>query len=191
MAIDDLMRELNQEIRSCGKCKLAETRVNALCGEGNLNAKLMLIAQAPGKNEDREGRMFIGPSGKVLDEILAAVQVDRKEIYMTNLIKCMLPKNRRPKRQEIEICRQYLEREMEIIKPKALAPLGYFATRYLFAKYEISFGSRQIFPELCGKLLVVSGQGILPLPHPAVVLYNGSIKQEVINNYSMLRIVLG
>ena len=88
MKLDDL----NEEIKRCQKCRLYKSRINALCGEGDPNAKLMLIAQAPGENEDREGKMFIGPSGKVLDELLEISDIDRKEIYMTNLVKCMLPK---------------------------------------------------------------------------------------------------
>jgi len=121
---------LNKEIRKCNKCRLSETRINALCGEGNLNANLMLIAQAPGKNEDREGKMFIGPSGKVLDELLRMANIDRKEIYMTNLVKCMLPKYRKPKRDEIEICSKYLDKEIELINPALIAPLGHYATKY-------------------------------------------------------------
>jgi DNA polymerase len=85
------IKDVNAEIKRCSRCRLSETRIHALCGEGNLSAKLMLIAQAPGENEDRSGTMFIGPSGKVLDELLKMNDIDRKNIYMTNLIKCMLP----------------------------------------------------------------------------------------------------
>ena len=97
----------------------------------------MLIAQAPGGNEDREGKMFIGPSGKVLDELLAEIDIQREEIYITNLIKCMLPKNRKPKSDEIAACSPYLEREMELIGPRILAPLGYYATRFVLGKYGV------------------------------------------------------
>lgn len=90
-----------KEIRRCRKCRLRKTRRNALPGEGSPYARLMLVAQAPWENEDREGRMFIGPSGKKLNELLQEVDVSRKRIYMTNLIKCMLPKYRRPKKNEI------------------------------------------------------------------------------------------
>ena len=90
---------------------MTKTRTNVLCGEGNLYAELMLIAQAPGEQEDKEDKMFIGPSGKVLDGLLKSIRIDRKEIFMTNLIKCMLPKNREPKTDEIATCSQYLDRE--------------------------------------------------------------------------------
>ena len=134
--------ELNREIKRCIKCRLSETRINALCGEGHLNAKFMLIAQAPGENENREGKMFIGPSGKVLDELLSITNINREDIYMTNLVKCMLPKYRKPKQDEIEICSKYLDKEIEIINPKILFPLGYYATKYLFDKYAIPFPSK-------------------------------------------------
>ena len=121
------IKRLNEEIRACNKCRLFETRITALSGEGNLNARLMLIAQAPGENEDQEGIMFIGPSGKVLNELLQISDVDRKEIYMTNLVKCMLPKYRKPKQDEIDICSSYLDREIELIDPKILVPLGHLS----------------------------------------------------------------
>ena len=186
MDIDDL----NKEIKKCRKCRLSETRINTLCGEGNLNAKLMLIAQAPGENEDREGRMFIGPSGKVLDELLAVSNIDREEIYMTNLIKCMLPKYRKPKQDEIEICSQYLDREIELVNPKILAPLGYYATKYILDKYDISLPDKSEFKKIYGKVFLAGERKILPLQHPAAVLYNNSSKEEIVKNYHKAKVVL-
>ncbi len=98
------INELNREIRECNKCRLYKTRTNAICGEGKLDAKLMLIAQAPGEKEDKYGTMFIGPSGKILNELLESAGIKRKEVYMTNLIKCMLPNYRKPKQDEIKTC---------------------------------------------------------------------------------------
>ena len=181
---------LDKEIRECKKCSLAETRINAICGEGNPYAKLMLIAQAPGETEDREGRMFIGPSGKVLDELLRAVQIDREEIYMTNLVKCMLPKYRKPKSEEIKICRQYLDREIELVNPGILASLGYYATRYLFEKYAFPLPPRQEFQEVYGKVLKADDKQIIPVQHPAALLYNSSIKTVMLNNYRNMQAVL-
>jgi len=113
----------------------------------------MLIAQAPGENEDRKGRMFIGPSGKVLDELLEEAGIARKEVYMTNLVKCMLPKYRRPKQDEIKVCSEYLAQEVEIINPKVMVPLGYYACKHIFEKYSIPIPSRTEFTEICGKLI--------------------------------------
>ncbi|MCK4443548.1 MAG: uracil-DNA glycosylase [Thermoplasmata archaeon] len=182
--------DLNEEIRKCKKCRLSETRMNALCGEGNLNARLMLVAQAPGEKEDEEGKMFIGPSGKVLDDLLKRVGVDRKELYMTNLIKCMLPKYRKPKQDEIEICSKYLDEEIELIDPAVIVPLGYFATRYIFEKYGITLPPKEEFPEVYGTLLLAKRRKILPLQHPTALLLNPSIMEEMIRNYHKMRIVM-
>jgi len=164
--------ELNKRIRGCKNCRLSETRTNALCGEGNLNAKIMLIAHAPGEEEDKEGRMFIGPSGKVLDELLSVVGISRKEIYMTNLIKCMLPKYRKPKQDEIRVCSYYLNEEIKLINPEILAPLGYYATAYIFQRYGILLPSKAEFSSIYGRLFLAKDKKILPLPHPASLLYN-------------------
>ena len=190
MKTDDQLENLNEEIRTCNQCILANTRLNALCGEGNPNAGLMLIAQAPGENEDREGRMFIGPSGKVLDALLRAVHIDREEIYMTNLIKCMLPKYRRPKFGEIEICSRYLDREIALINPRILASLGHYATRYLFQKYAFPLPSKQEFRAVYGKVLVADDKQIIPVQHPAALLYNESIKEVMLRNYRKMRALL-
>ena len=187
MAINHAIEVLNEQIRRCNKCSLAETRTNAVCGEGNLNAQIMLIAQAPGKNEDREGRMFIGPSGLVLDELLNTIRIDRKEIYMTNLIKCMLPKNRKPKSDEITACSPYLDREIKLINPGILAPLGYYATRYILEKYGIPSSPKREFRRIYGNVLEVDGKTIIPLQHPAAVLHDISIKSTLVTNYRKMQ----
>jgi uracil-DNA glycosylase family 4 len=125
--------ELAGLIKNCKNCDLSQTRRHALGGEGNLDARAMLIAQAPGDREDQVGRMFIGPSGKVLDELLSEGGVRREELYMTNLIKCALPKNRRPKQAEIDACAPFLEQEIAVVAPAVIVPLGYYATRYIFS----------------------------------------------------------
>lgn len=184
------IQNLNTEIRRCNKCRLYETRTYALCGEGNIDAKLMFIAQAPGENEDREGIMFIGPSGKVLDELLKISEIDREEIYMTNLVKCMLPDYRKPKQDEIEKCSDYLDREIELIDPTVLVPLGYYATRYIFKKYDLDLpSSKKEFYQLYGKLVLSNSRKILPLQHPASVLYNPSIKEAIDNGYHKLYVL--
>ncbi|MCD6449493.1 MAG: uracil-DNA glycosylase, partial [Thermotogaceae bacterium] len=182
--------ELNRMIRECKKCRLSETRMNAVCGEGNPNAKIMLIAQAPGEEENRAGKMFVGPSGKVLDELLSKAGVKRDEIYMTNLIKCMLPKCRKPKQDEIEACSSYLDKEIELINPKILVPLGYYATRYIFQKYKIQVPSKAEFFKVSGKLFLAGDRKILPLAHPATCLYNPELKQDLIKSYRKLHVLL-
>ena len=186
----DKIDELNRKIKECRKCRLFKTRMNAVCGEGNLNARIMLIAQAPGEKEDREGRMFIGPSGKVLDELLKSAGIKRQEIYMTNLIKCMLPKYRKPKQDEIRACSYYLNEEIKLINPEILVPLGYYATCYIFQEHSISLPSKAEFSSIFGKLFLAKGKKILPLPHPAILLYNPEFKQDLIKSYGKLRVLL-
>jgi len=182
--------ELNKQIRECKRCGLSETRINAICGEGNLNAKIMLIAQAPGEKEDRAGKMFVGPSGKVLDELLKSAGIKRHEIYMTNLIKCMLPKYRKPKEDEVKACSYYLDEEIKLINPKILVPLGYYATCYIFQKYKIQVPSKAEVSGIFGKLFLAGNKKILPLAHPATCLYNPEFKQALIKSYRKLQVLL-
>lgn len=186
MKIDDL----NKKIKECTKCRLSTSRINALCGEGDLNSKLMLIAQAPGEKEDREGTMFIGPSGKVLDELLLMSDIDRKEVYMTNLVKCMLPGYRKPKQDEIESCSHYLDKEIALINPEILAPLGYYAVKYIFEKYAIALPPKEEYHKILGNVFLSGDTKIIPLQHPASVLYNHSMKEVLTKSYRTMKVEL-
>ena len=156
-----------------------------------MESKLFLVAQAPGEKEDRMDRMFIGPSGKVLDMLLEEAEIDRKQVYMTNLIKCTLPKNRKPKMDEIECCGYFLDREISIIHPEVIVPLGYYVTRYILTKYHTNPPSARVdFTKLYGELIFPEGQKIYPLPHPASLLYNPSFENETIEKYKKLQILL-
>jgi uracil-DNA glycosylase family 4 len=184
------LEDLKQKIRECKKCRLWETRINALPGEGNYNARVMLVAQAPGENEDREGRMFIGPSGKRLDELLQEADVSRQEIYITNLVKCMLPKYRKPKEDEIQACAQYLDEEIRLINPSVIATLGYYANKYIFDKYQIQPPTAKPNLKKYGNLFLADDRKILPLRHPAALLYNDSLREEMTENYGKLKTLM-
>jgi uracil-DNA glycosylase family 4 len=189
--IIEKLEDLKHKIRECKQCRLWETRVNALPGEGNCNARVMLLAQAPGENEDREGRMFIGPSGKKFDELLQEADVNRQEIYVTNLVKCMLPNYRKPKQDEIEACAQHLTEEIRLINPSVIATLGYHSTKYIFHNYQIQLpNAKQKFSDLYGNLLLADNRKILPLRHPAALLYNDSISGEMTENYRKLKTLM-
>jgi len=108
---------------------------------------------------------------------------------MTNLIKCMLPKYRKPKQDEIEACSSYLDKEIELINPKVLVPLGYYAIRYIFQKYKIQVPSKVEFPKVFGKLFLAENRKILPLAHPASCLYNPSLKEDLIKSYRKLQVL--
>jgi DNA polymerase len=176
---------LNERIRKCDRCQLSSGRINAICGEGSLHAKIFFIAQAPGEIEDRDGRMFIGPTGAVMDELLDEIHMSRNEVYMTNLLKCKLPGNRKPKNKEIELCSLYLQEEIAIINPKFLIPLGYHSTKYVLG----NFCSEKSLPtDPAGKLFFCNGLKIYPLPHPSSVLFNPSIKQQVIRSFKKIAV---
>lgn len=178
------LKKLNDEIVNCRKCRLWKTRTNALPGEGDISSDLMLVAQAPGETEDEKDKMFVGPSGKVLDELLSEAGVRRKDLFMTNLLKCMLPDYRKPRQDEIKACSSFLDREIQLINPEVICPLGYYSTRYILKKYEIE--DKLEFPEICGEILSLSDKKILPLGHPAAVLYDDSVKEGMIENYKIL-----
>lgn len=179
-----------EELQNCKLCELYKTRSNALAGEGDINAEIMLIAQAPGELEDKENKMFIGPSGKMLDMLLQNAKNSRDEIYMTNLIKCNLPQNRRPKQKEIKVCSKYLDEEINEIDPKILVPLGYYATKYLFEKYSLSEFTKKEFPKLIGNIFPVGNRKIYPLSHPASLLYHNEFIDKSIENLKILESLL-
>lgn len=176
---------LNKKIAGCNLCSLHFGRIHTIVGEGHINARLFFIAQAPGETEDKKGKMFIGPTGVIIDELFNEINIKRDEVYMTNLIKCKLPKNRKPKQEEIEICGKYLAREIKIIQPEFLIPLGYHATKYILNSYcdEGHFTS-----DNTGKLIYCKGQKIYPLRHPSAVLYNPSFKQSMVQNFKKISI---
>ena len=179
---------LNYQIRACERCRLSVTRKHALIGEGDLNARIMFIALSPGAKEDIQNRMFVGPSGKVFNKLLYAAEIDRKSVFMTNLIKCILPKNRRPKIDEIESCSNFLNEEITIIQPEIIVPLGYYATRTILTKYHINpFAEEMTFKNINGQLLILNEMKVFPLTHPSALLYNPSFETETINKYKELK----
>jgi len=121
--------------------------------------------------------------------LLHSSGIDRELVFMTNLIKCMLPKNRKPKMDEIELCNQFLNEEISIIDPEVIVPLGYYATRAILTKYHANpLAARNDFVETYGKLLFSDGQKIFPLPHPASLLYNPSFEPETLEKYKKLKL---
>lgn len=179
---------LNYQIRTCKRCSLSDTRKHALTGEGNIDACIMFIALSPGVKENSQNRMFVGPSGQVFNKLLHAAGVDRDLVFMSNLIKCMLPKNRKPKMDEIDLCSQFINEEISIIHPEVLVPLGYYATRTILTKYNANPpAARNDFVEVYGKLLFSDDQKIFSLPHPASLLYNPSFEPDTIEQYKELK----
>ena len=179
---------LNYQIRVCERCSLSVTRKHALTGEGNIDARIMFVALSPGVKEDSQNRMFVGPSGQVFNKLLHAAGIDRELVFMTNLVKCMLPKNRKPTMDEIESCSQFLNDEISIIHPEVIVPLGSYATKAILTKYQAD--SQLIgmsFTNINGKLLSINNRKVFPLPHPAALLYNPSFEPDTIGKYKKLK----
>lgn len=178
---------LNNRMKVCTACLLAATRNHVLVGEGDLDARLMLVSLSPGAMENSENKMFIGPSGKILDKLFQAAGIHRESVFMTNLIKCMLPKNRRPKMDEIQACSQFLDEEIAIINPEVIIPLGFYATRYILSKYQVDPPAARVdFAGLYGELIYSNNQKIFPLPHPASLIYNPNFELKTIEKYKKL-----
>ena len=169
------MEKLEEEVKSCKKCKLWETRTNVVPGEGSLDSDIMFIGEGPGYWEDQKGRPFVGRAGGILDELLDSIGLERGDVYIANILKCRPPKNRNPEKDEIISCTPYLERQLSIINPKIIAPLGKFAMEFIFEKFNL--GEKKI-SEVHGKIFEISTiKGkikIIPLYHPAVAVYNSN-----------------
>jgi len=187
----ELLEVLNYKIVACERCRLSVSRKHALTGEGNINARIMFIALSPGAKEDLQNRMFVGPSGQVFNKLLYAAGIDRELVFMTNLIKCMLPKNRKPKIDEIESCSYFLNEEISIIEPNLIVPLGYYATRTILTKYHTDPLVKEMsFKNINGRLLNLNEMKVFPLTHPSALLYNPSFETETIKKYKKLKIFL-
>src|SRR5437764_8756699 len=126
-----LLAEMGAIVNACDKCRLAKTRTNAVYGVGNPNADLMFIGEAPGRDEDLKGEPFVGRAGQLLTDIIKAMKLTRDDVYIANVIKCRPPENRNPEADELEQCRPYILRQIELIKPKVIVTLGKFAFQSL------------------------------------------------------------
>src|SRR5436853_7144415 len=126
-----LLAELEQVALACEKCGLAKTRTQVVYGVGNPNADLMFVGEAPGRDEDLQGKPFVGRAGALLTDIIKAMKLTRDDVYIANVIKCRPPENRNPEPDEIEACRPFIRRQVELVKPKVIVTLGKFALQSL------------------------------------------------------------
>jgi DNA polymerase len=125
------LEEIANEVKQCRKCEIGSTRTNAVPGEGNAGARIFFIGEAPGADEDAQGRPFVGRAGQLLDRIIAAMGLKREDVYIGNILKCRPPENRTPKAEEIINCLPFLQRQIEIIKPDIIVALGAYAAQTL------------------------------------------------------------
>ena len=183
------LKKIKEEVLSCRKCSLYKTRTYPVIGEGNHQAKIMFIGEAPGAQEDKTGRPFCGAAGKILDELLDSVRIKREEIYITNILKDRPPENRKPKKEEIKACTSYLEKQIEIIKPEVICTLGNYSTVFIMEKYGLK-NQIQGISKIHGKIFEVKNLfqkiKIIPLYHPAVVTYNINMKETLKKDFKIL-----
>lgn len=176
------LEELAELIRSCPKCDLCQSRIHAVPGEGPDNAEVMFIGEAPGFYEDQQGRPFVGPAGKFLDQLLALAGLRRQEVYITNVIKCRPPNNRDPLPKEIEACRPWLEEQVAAIKPKVVVTLGRYSLAHFFPGDSISKVHGQDRPH--------HGIHYLPMYHPAAALHQERFRRFIEDDFRKLPTVL-
>ncbi|KKR31016.1 MAG: Thermostable uracil-DNA glycosylase [Parcubacteria group bacterium GW2011_GWC1_39_8] len=155
-------------------------------GEGNHSARIMFIGEAPGENEAKTGRPFCGRAGKVLDELLVSAGIERKDVYVTNIVKDRPPGNRDPLPDEIEIYAPFLDRQIEIIKPKVIATLGRFSMQYVMSRYGLEFELDSI-SKLHGKVFTTDKFKVVPLYHPAAAIYNQHLLDTLKEDFKVLK----
>jgi DNA polymerase len=167
------MGQVAREIIDCNRCGLAKNCTNKVIGIGNIDSNLVLIGEAPGKKEDEMGLPFVGSAGKLLDKLLSESNLLRKEIFISNILKCRPDRNRRPRKSEVEECESHLIQQLRIIKPRLIAPMGNIATTYFLNKYGIK---KDDIGKLHGKTFLINTDWgmvtLVPLYHPAAAIYN-------------------
>jgi uracil-DNA glycosylase family 4 len=165
------LQALAAEITRCTKCLLHRGRTKAVPGEGPENADLMFIGEAPGFHEDQQGRPFVGAAGKFLEELVESIGLTRKDVYIANVIKCRPPGNRDPLPDEIEACKPFLDRQIELIQPKIVVTLGRFSMARAFPKARIS--------RIHGQPRKIGGIVYYPMYHPAAALHQPSLRRVI------------
>lgn len=178
MTPEETLAEIRQEVSICTRCSLHTSRKRSVPGEGPVNAEIMFIGEGPGFHENEQGRPFVGPAGKFLDELLESIGMKRADVYITNVVKCRPPGNRDPEPGEIQACGGYLERQIQLINPKVIVTLG----RYSMARYMPNAKISAVH----GRAAEVGGRLVVAMYHPAAALHQGSLKSTIIEDFSHL-----
>ncbi len=168
------LKDIENQIKKCHLCQLAKTRKNIVIGEGNPNAELMFIGEAPGANEDETGRPFVGRAGQLLTKIIENVlNLKRKDVYIANIVKCRPPNNRVPTLEEVAACKPFLLEQIELINPKLIVALGSTSYHHLSGDYDMSIS------KIRGEILNFGEAKLIPTYHPSFLLRNPSAKKDV------------
>jgi len=173
----EALKAVYEQARRCEKCpQLAATRTTVVFGSGNADADLMFVGEAPGANEDKQGLPFVGQAGKLLERLLGEIGLDRKEVWISNVLKCRPPGNRDPHPNEIEACQDYLWRQIELIEPRVLSTLGNFSTKLLRAD---PTGITRLHGQAEVRVIGPRAVRLYPLYHPAAALYTPSMLETL------------
>jgi uracil-DNA glycosylase family 4 len=176
------LKEYYLQIKNCKNCDLYKTRTNFVFGSGSADADILFVGEAPGKNEDLQGKPFVGQAGKILDDLLHSIGFDRNEVFITNVLKSRPPENRDPNSVEINACKGYLSRQIEIIDPRIICTLGKYSTQLLL---DTSAG----ISGLRGKVFMIENRVILPINHPAAVLYTPSRLEILKEDFKRIKMI--
>ena len=169
-----LLTELHEEVANCQDCVLAQGRKNSVPGEGPENAEIVFIGEGPGFHEDQQGRPFVGAAGNLLEELLESIGLRREDVYICNVIKCRAPGNRDPLPEEIEACKKFLDRQVEIISPRMIVTLGRFSMERYFPGAKIS--------QIHGQPRKIGGIIHYPMYHPAAALHQPSLRPTILED---------
>lgn len=177
--------ELRDTALACTHCRLSESRTNVVFGSGDPDARLMLVGEAPGKNEDLQGDPFVGAAGHLLDDLLESIDVKRQEAYIANVLKCRPPGNRDPKQDEIDSCKGYLREQIRMIHPDVVVTLGNFATKLLVPT---EIGITRMRGQVIDWWL---GARLIPTFHPSAALRGRpQVKEQMLEDFTLARSVL-
>ena len=171
---------LYEQVKCCEGCGLSQTRTNVVIGDGNPKAKVMLIGEGPGRDEDLQGVPFVGAAGKLLDKMLAAIELNREHVYIANIVKCRPPQNRTPQETEARACLPYLRAQVALVRPKIIVCLGATAAKYVYDENVRITRDRGVWQ--CKK-----GIWMLPTYHPAALLRDESKKRDAWEDMKKLR----
>ncbi|HZY93258.1 MAG TPA: uracil-DNA glycosylase [Candidatus Bathyarchaeia archaeon] len=177
------LEKVHSQIIVCTKCELHKTRRKAVPGEGPPDAKIMFVGEGPGQTEDEQGRPFVGATGRLLNQLLESIGLQRSEVFITNIVKCRPPANRAPRKIEIQTCYPYLQKQIDLIKPRIICPLGSQAIMTLL-------GPTFAVSKIHGKPVRKDGQLILPLYHPAAALYTNSLQEVLFKDFKVLKMLV-
>lgn len=182
------LEEIAGRISACTRCELYRSRKNAVPGEGDPCAKVVFVGEAPGYNEDLQGRPFVGAAGSLLTQLIESVGLRRSEVFITNVVKCRPPQNRDPREEEISACFPYLVEQLSVIKPSLLVALGRHSAKALHSYFGIQVNS---IMSVRGRVLRVKAKWgdvvLLPTLHPAAALYNPRLRSLLEEDFALLR----